>query len=224
MSRILIVEDESNLAITVRDWLIADRHTVDVANTGADARRFLDLHEYDVIVLDRHLPDAEGVDICREFRRNGGMAPIIMLTGKKLIDEKEEGFDAGADDYLTKPFQMKELSIRVSALMRRPRELSERTIKIGDLVLDSPAHCVLKDGKQMALLPKDFALLEFLMRHPNQVFSNEELLSRLWPSDTDVTVEAVRQSIKRIRSKIDQEGKPSIINNVQRLGYRISSD
>lgn len=224
MPRVLIVEDESNLAVMIRDWLIADQHEVDVANTGAEARQHFSAHEYDVIVLDRHLPDAEGADICREFRSKGGMTPIIMLTGKKLIDEKEEGFDAGADDYLTKPFQLKELSIRVSALMRRPRELLEQTIKVGDLVLNSQAHSLLKSGLQIALLPKDFLLLEFLMRHPNQVFSPEELLSRLWSSDQDVTIEAVRQSIKRIRSKIDPEGKSSIIDSIQRLGYRLNAD
>lgn len=223
MARILLVEDETNMSNLIVDWLTADRHLIDLAATGQDAQHLLKLNQYDAIILDWQLPDMEGIDICREFRQRGGVAPVLMLTGKSLLGEKEMGFNAGADDYLTKPFHMKELSMRVNALLRRPAAAPTKPITIGSITIDSIAHKVTKKGKDIALNPKDFALLEFLASHPSQLFSAEAIITRLGTSNKDISADAIRQSIKRIRERLDEEGQPSVISSVYGMGYRFES-
>lgn len=225
MAKILLVEDDMGLSRMVRDWLTFEHHLVETADNGRDGLDKLQFYQYDLVILDWELPEMTGIQICKEFRSRGGTTPVLMLTGKGTIGDKESGFEAGADDYLTKPFHMKELSMRLRALLRRSSTaLQTDELKFRDLALEPSGHRVTRGGKDLSLLPKEFALLEFLMRHPNQVFSAEALLSRVWASETDTTVDAVSTCIKRLRKKIDVEGQTSIIKTVHGVGYKLESE
>jgi DNA-binding response OmpR family regulator len=147
-----------------------------------------------------------------------------MLTGNRTIEEKEAGLNLGADDYLTKPFHMKELSARIKSVLRRSTNSLENVLKVADLVVDPEKHKVLKDGKEIHLVPTEFALLEFLMRHPGDVFSGETLLQRVWHSDSEATIEAVRTCIRRIRRKLDASEEDSVIETIARVGYRLRTN
>lgn len=223
MAKILLVEDDLGLSRMVRDWLTFEHHLVETAHNGSDGLDKLQFYQYDLVILDWELPGMHGPDIAREFRSKGGTTPILMLTGKGTIADKESGFEAGADDYLTKPFHMKELSMRLRALLRRTGALQGDKLTYRDLQLEPENHRVTREGKDLQLLPKEFALLEFFMRHPNQVFSAEALLSRVWASESETTVDAVSTCVKRLRKKVDVEGKPSILRTVHGVGYKLES-
>jgi DNA-binding response OmpR family regulator len=225
VAKILLVEDDMGLSRMVRDWLTFEHHLVETADNGRDGLDKLAFYQYDLVILDWELPEMTGIEICKEFRSRGGTTPVLMLTGKGTINDKESGYDAGADDYLTKPFHMKELSMRLRALLRRGgATLQNDTLKFRDLELEPGSHRVTRQGKDLQLLPKEFALLEFLMRHPNQVFSAEALLSRVWASETDTTVDAVSTCIKRLRKKVDVESQTSVIKTVHGVGYKLESE
>ncbi|HEY9784881.1 MAG TPA: response regulator transcription factor [Candidatus Obscuribacterales bacterium] len=221
MAKILLVEDDSEVADVVKDWLVDEHHVVDVVGSGAEALNRLRFDKYDVLVLDWGLPDLSGIEICKRFRSAGGQSPVLMLTGKSEISDKETGLDAGADDYLTKPFHPRELSARIRALLRRPAELKENVLKVGDIEVDPKGFRVTKAGQEVHLLPKEFALLEFLMRHPNQVFSPEALLDRVWSAESEASPDTVRVHITKLRSKLDSEGAPSLIRTLHRQGYKL---
>lgn len=213
------------LSRMVRDWLTFEHHLVETADNGRDGLDKLAFYQYDLVILDWELPEMTGIEICREFRSRGGTTPVLMLTGKGTINDKESGYEAGADDYLTKPFHMKELSLRLRALLRRGgATLQADQLKFRDLMLEPASHRVTREGKDLGLLPKEFALLEFFMRHPNQVFSAEALLSRVWASETDTTVDAVSTCIKRLRKKVDVDGQTSVIKTVHGVGYKLEAE
>lgn len=223
MTKLLLVEDDRDMATMISEWLTSQNFLIDVSHDGATANAYLKDDVYDCIILDWQLPDTTGVEILNRYRAGGGMTPIIMLTAKGSINDKETGFESGADDYLTKPFSLKELSARIRALLRRPAEIVSQVYKISDLVLDPVKHRVTKGGVEVRLLPRDFALLEFLMKHKDEVFSTDALLQRVWHSDSEATSDALRTAIKRIRKKIDtgdDEGA-SAIENIPRIGYRM---
>lgn len=224
MPKILVVEDDSGLLRMVRDWLVCEHHIVETADNGKSGLSMLVSGQYDVIVLDWELPEMSGIEIIHEYRKQGGVAPILLLTGKDSISEKESGLDSGADDYLTKPFHMKELSARLRALVRRNFLATSGVLRIKALELNPVSFTVTKGEQKIQLLPKEFALLEFMMRHPNQVFSAESLLDRVWSSESDASVDAITTCIKRIRKKIDTEGDSSIIRTVHGVGYKIESE
>lgn len=222
MAKILIVEDEADFSDPIRAFLTRDHHVVEVVENGLEALDRLRFYKYDVIIMDWMLPGMQGVDVCREFRASGGTTPILMLTAKTATGEKISGLDAGADDYLTKPFDIGEVSARVRALLRRPAALTGNVLKLGQIVLERNTHRVTKTGEEIQLLPKEFALLEFFMRHPNQVFSAEALLDRVWASDSEASPETIRTYIKRLRQKIDNKEGPSLIQTVHGVGYKFS--
>jgi two-component system, OmpR family, response regulator len=221
--KILLVEDDKDLALLVSEWLHAENYSLDIAHDGKEGYEFLRQGHYDVVILDWDLPRMSGLEICQKYRSNKGVSPILMLTGKSQISEKEQGLDAGADDYLAKPFHMRELSARLRALGRRPTTVVSNVLTVGNLELDAVKHRLSKDGADVHLLPKDFALLEFLMRHPDEIFSSEAILQRVWNLDTEATSDAVRTSVKRLRKKLDEsdDEDSSIIENVRRIGYRL---
>lgn len=223
MAKILLVEDDVDLASSLRMWLETERHMAEVAHDGNSALEFLKTFNYDIIVLDWEMPGLSGPEVCKSFRAQGGVTPIIMLTGRDKLTDKEVGFDAGADDYLTKPFHVKELSARIRALMRRPHALSGPVLTVGSLELDPLAHKVKRDGVEIDMLPTEFALLEFFMRHPGQLFSAEALLEHVWQAETESTIETVYTYIKRVRAKVDVDKKASIIKTVYGLGYRLEA-
>lgn len=165
-----------------------------------------------------------GVELVQKFRASGGKTPILMLTGRNSVPEKTEGLDAGADDYLTKPFDLNELSARLRALLRRPPEVAATVLKAGDLVLDPTSHEVLLCDKPVSLLPLEFSLLEFFMRHPNHVFSHNALVERVWKSESNATAEAVRTCVMALRKKITEKGKQSMIRTVHGTGYKFAPE
>jgi len=217
MAKILIVEDDESLAESVRRFLLFDQHSIEISHDGMQAYEKLRDTMYDVILLDWELPGMTGIDILKRYRQNGGSTPIIMLTGKSTVRDKESGLDTGADDYLAKPFDMKELGARVRALLRRPAQIATKVTAFGNLQLDTARHGVIKDGESIALVPKEYQMLEFFMRHPNQVFSADVLLNQIWSGDLDTTTDAVRTVLKRLRKKIDPEQK--LIRTVHGVGY-----
>ncbi len=222
MAKILVVEDDPVVANIIRDCLKTLQYLTEIASDATDAREFLRTRSYDLLVLDWELPGgATGVEICREVRKRGGAMPILMLTGKREIDDKEAGLDAGADDYLVKPFSTRELAARIRALLRRPAALVSTVLKVGDLEMDPTAHTVRRGQAELTMQPQEFALLEFLMRNPGQVFSAAALLERVWPSDKDVAPDVVTSRIAKLRAKIDQDGGKSLIVTVPRLGYKL---
>lgn len=223
MAKILLIEDDRALAAMIVDWLNTEQHVVETVENGDDGFDRISFYEYDLAIIDWELPYMSGVDILRNYRRKGGMMPVLMLTGKGTIDEKERGLDAGADDYLTKPFHVKELSARLRALLRRPPVAHKSTLSAFGIELDTISRTVIRGGVEIELVPKEFALLEFFMRHPNQVFSAEALLNRVWSSESEATVEALKSCIKRLRKKIDAEGEESILKNIHGVGYKLET-
>ena len=225
MAKILVVEDDRDLALSIKEFLSAQQISAELAFDGNAGYEYIRQGQFDVIVLDWDLPGMSGIDICRQYRASQGSTPILMLTGKGLIGDKEKGFDAGADDYLTKPFNMRELCYRVKALARRQGAALNLTLQFKDIELDPSAHKVWKAGKPVHLLPKDFALLEFFMRYPQEVLSSEAIVQRVWSFDSDVTAGAVRTSILRLRKKLDDsdDEDSSFIENVRKIGYRLRS-
>ena len=173
MAKILLVEDEVDLSDLVKEWLKTEKHVVELVENGEEAIDRLKFYKYDIVILDWVLPGKSGLQVCQEYRALGGTTPILFLTAKNMINEKEAGLDAGSDDYLTKPFDIKELSARIRALLRRPQVFSGSVVTLGPLELDTSSRKFLFNGQEQQLLPKEFALLEFLMKHPNTVFSSE---------------------------------------------------
>lgn len=221
LAKILVVEDDAALCRMIEDWLSLDHHNVELISEGLEAHDRLRFYEFDLVILDWNLPGKDGIEILKEFRRAGGMTPVLMLTGKGTIGDKETGFSAGTDDYLTKPFHGKELSARVKALLRRPRVFVSEELKAGDIVLDRGSYRVTKAGEELHLVPKEFTLLEFLMQNPNRVFSAEFLLNKIWATESDATVDALTTCVKRLRKKIDTAGAPSMIRTVYGVGYKL---
>lgn len=220
MAKILLVEDDREFAAMMSECLSYDHHSVEVVHTGNEGLERIRLCKFDVIVLDWALPGIEGIEICRQFRTHGGMTPIIMITGKSAITDVEAGLNSGADDYLRKPFNVRELSVRVRAVLRRSSNNPTNILQVGNIQLDSTNHMVTKNGDEIMLPPREFALLEFFMRHPGETFSSDELLARVWRSESEATYEAIRTCIKRIRSKLDGDNG-SIIETIPRVGYRL---
>ncbi|MBI2810413.1 MAG: response regulator transcription factor [Candidatus Melainabacteria bacterium] len=219
MAKILIVEDDKILCANLNEWLRMKNYTVEMVHSGDEAMEYLRSFEYDAIILDWSLPVLSGIEICRQYRAGGGSAPVLILTGKDTIQNKEEGFEAGADDYLTKPFHAQELVARVHALMRRPAAYKGATISIGGIVLDTTIRRVTRDGKEIHLQPTEFMLLEFFMRHPNRVFSSDEILDKVWSNEKDTANDTVRVHINKLRKKIDREGLPVLIRTIHGSGY-----
>jgi OmpR-family two-component system manganese-sensing response regulator len=223
MAKILLIEDDPDICDNVKDFLeTCDNHIVEVATDGTEGLNHLRFYPYDVIILDWDLPNRSGLELCNEFRKSGGNTPILFLTGKRQLMNKEAGFDAGADDYVTKPFQVRELAARIKALLRRPPSVFKADkLEYRHVRLDPASAIVTSNGEQVKLNAKEFLLLEFFLRHPGQLFTADALLDRVWKTETESTVEAITSTVKRIRKKIDIDGTDSIITTVHGLGYRL---
>jgi OmpR-family two-component system manganese-sensing response regulator len=219
MAKILVVEDDADVAATIKTFLLFEKHTIEMIANGTEAHEHLKAYPYDLIILDWHLPGMSGVDVCKEYRNRRGSTPILMLTGKNKIDEKEIGLNSGADDYLTKPFDLRELGARVRAILRRPQQMvsGNNVFSAGHISLDSGKHQATSNGAVVDLGPREFQLLEFLLRHPNQVCTHEALLNHVWSSQSEATEEALRTAMKRLRKKIDPDNL--VIKNLHGVGY-----
>ena len=222
MAKILVVEDDVFLVNKVKELLEAQGHSIDISTDGKDALEKLDYFQFDLLILDWQLPTMSGIEICKQYRGRGGKIPILMLTGRSNSAHKDEGLDTGADDYLTKPFDEVELRARIRALLRRPHTYTGTTLKIADISIELDTRLVLKGQKQISLVPLEYSLLEFLMRHEGQAFSLDALLDRVWKTGTEVSVDAVRTCVKTLRRKIGNPDGTSIIQTVHGIGYRAS--
>ncbi len=223
MAKILLVEDEQGLAGAIKTWLLDERHAVEIASTGKRAIEKLTSTKYDLILLDWLLPELSGIEVCRYYREQRGVTPVIMLTAKGSVIDKETGLDSGADDYITKPFHLRELSARIRALLRRPPKSQICNLKAGGLTLNPVSLTVTKNGQPVYLLPKEFALLEQLMRNQNEIMTVGALLDQVWGFETDISAETLRSNIKSLRRKIDTPEEPSLIVTVHGIGYRIEN-
>lgn len=222
MSKILLVEDDRSLALQVSDALKSEGHLVDVSGSAGETYALAALTTYDLIILDWELPDGTGLAICRQLRADKAKnVPVLFLTARAALADKEQGFIAGADDYLTKPFHLSELLLRVKALLRRPAIVQPRQIKVRDLILDLERRQVSREGVKLELFPKEYALLEFLIMHPNQIFSADQLLNRIWPTDSESSVETVRVTMMRVRQRLGEPGGKPLIVTLRNIGYRL---
>jgi DNA-binding response OmpR family regulator len=221
MARIFIIEDDANLANMICDFMEGENHVIHTCGNGREGLDILRRSSYDIILLDCNLPELSGIDLCSSFRDEGGTTPVIMITARGELADKELGYKAGVDDYLTKPFAIKELSLKIAAVLKRCGVRSEETLRIRDIEFSPGSASIKRNGKEIFLYRSDAALLEFLIRHPNQVFSPEALLEHVYSTHASYTPEAVRSSIKRIRQSVDSDPDRSIIRTIHRVGYRL---
>ena len=221
MAKIFLVDDNVALAKQIKAWLELSSNIVDVAINGEDALECLRYGHYDLVILDWELPGMSGVEVCRRYREDGGKTPIMMLSGKREVDEKTLALDMGADDYMVKDAHPKELEARVRALLRRPVEIKTDVLTCGDLELNLATHKVLKAGEEVKLLPKEFALLEFFMRNQKKAFLPETLLDRVWSSDQANMPDTVKVTVYRLRTKLNKIGKPVELRTVPGAGYML---
>jgi len=221
--RILVVEDEHKIANSIKKGLEQESYAVDVAFDGQEGFDLAVSEEYDLIVLDLLLPKMDGIEICSKLREKQINIPIIILTAKGQISDKVAGLDAGADDYLTKPFAFEELLARIRALTRRPKNNVGIKLSIRDLVLDTVTYQVRREGKLIQLTAREYALLEYLLRHANQVLKKEQIINHIWNYDADVLPNTVEVYIGYLRNKIDKSfpNKPQLIQTVRGFGYKI---
>jgi two-component system OmpR family response regulator len=220
--RVLIVEDEVKMASLVRRGLAEEGHAADIAGTGDDALWMAQAHPYDAIVLDVMLPGRSGFDTCRELRTAGVWAPVLMLTARDAVDDRVAGLDAGADDYLTKPFSFAELLARLRALVRRGGVERPTEVAVGDLRLDPASRRVRRGKTEIRLSPKEFALLETFMRRPGQVLSRLQLLEHAWDFAYENRSNVVDVYVRYLREKIDRPFGTSSLETVRGVGYRLS--
>ncbi len=219
--RILLVEDETKAADFIRRGLREEGYVVDVSPDGEGALEASRKHDYDLVVLDLMLPRMDGLDVCRTLRSRGLRVPILMLTARDSTDDKIDGLDSGADDYLTKPFQFAELLARIRALLRRSRGPGEQTLRAGDLILDPRRRSVSRGGRQIDLTTKEYALLEYMLRHPNQPLTRSRLLAHAWRQDEEVLTNIVDVYISRLRRKLEGESRKPLILTEHAVGYRL---
>lgn len=220
MAKILLVEDDLELTESLVSYLTLENYTVELVMTGEDAIQLLENFKYDVIVLDWGLPGITGVEVLRRFRSSGGHTPVIFLTGRDDVYSKEIGLDNGADDYLTKPFDVRELSARIRSLMRRPSGLLPTKISVGNLIIEPDTRKIYVDGSPVRLTNKEYSVLEYLVRHPNQIFGARALMQAVWPSDSESSEDTVRACVKNLRRKISV-GEECIVQTVPGSGYTV---
>ncbi|MCC6978972.1 MAG: response regulator transcription factor [Candidatus Melainabacteria bacterium] len=224
MAKILLVEDDADLGERIAQWLKHEHHTVELVGDGEAGSDYLAQLKYDLIILDWGLPKRSGVDVLRQFRDDGGTTPVLMLTGRGKTAEKEEGLDAGADDYLTKPFEIREMAARVRALLRRVPQFTTNSIKIGAVELNVGAHKISVGGNEVQFAPREFAMLEFLMKHVDQVVTTDALLERVWSSESSASSETIYTCVRAVRKKLKEAGAGDLIRTVHGVGYKVEGD
>ena len=220
--RILIVEDEHKIAGAIKQGLVQEKYAVDVEYDGDNGLGAALSQSYDVMIIDRMLPGIEGLEICKQVRASGIHTPILLLTAKDQIRDRVEGLNAGADDYLIKPFSFEELLARIRALMRRPHETAGNVIKVGDLSLDTVTYDVKRAGKSIRLSAKEFALLEYMMRESGRILSKDQIIAHVWDFDADILPNTVEVYIGYLRNKIDKPfTAQSLIHTLRGFGYKL---
>lgn len=220
MSHLLLIEDDAPYAEVVSGWLEQQNHMIDTVNSAEDGFELMKFKRYEVIILDWELPGISGADFLKLIRDEGTTTPVIMLTGRSSINDKEAGFEFGADDYLTKPFELRELQARIKALARRPSTYADAILKAHRLELAVESRTVTIDQKPVDLTAKEFVLLELFMKNPNRVYSHEAIIDYLWKFDEPATDVAVRIIVSRLRKKLTESGYCPL-RTIHGLGYKL---
>lgn len=219
--RILIVEDERRLSNIIKKGFVEDGFAVDQAFDGEEGQYLAEGEEYDLIVLDIMLPKMDGLELCRQLRKQNIKTPVLMLTAKSTIEDKVAGLDSGADDYITKPFSFVEFRSRVHALIRRSHQETSPVLKIENLEVDPLKHIVKRDEKTINLTPKEFAILELLLRHRGEVVSRTMIIEHVWDYNFDGMSNVVDVFVVALRKKIDSGSKKKLIQTIHGVGYKI---
>lgn len=221
--RILIVEDEHKIANSIKQGLEQEKYSVDVALDGQHGYDLAATEPYDVIILDRMLPVLDGIEITKRLRGQKVHTPILILTARGQTGDRVEGLDAGADDYLVKPFAFDELLARLRALTRRPRVTKSEILKVSNLTLDTKSYEVRRGKKQINLSVREFALLEYLMQHAGQILSKELIIDHVWDYEANILPNTIEVYIGYLRSKIDKQEKNKLIHTIRGFGYKIGN-
>ncbi|MGH3435898.1 MAG: response regulator transcription factor [Sciscionella sp.] len=219
--RVLVVEDELRMAALLRRGLEDEGYAVDVAGTGPDALWQATELEYDAVVLDVMLPGMDGLEVCRRLRAEDRWAPVLMLTARDAVDDRVRGLDAGADDYLPKPFSFVELAARLRALVRRGAADRPATLHVGELRLDPATHRAWRGSTELELSPKEFALLELFLRRPGEVLTRTRILEHVWDFAYDAASNVIDQYVSYLRRKIDKPFGTEQVETVRGVGYRL---
>lgn len=222
MAKILLVEDNIQMAEQIVNYLKFKKHYVELVSSVAEAFDYLSASTYSLVILDRGLPDLDGLFVCSLMRKQNNDTPVLVLTGRDSLADKLEGFNVGVDDYLTKPFHLKELLARIESLLRRASGKISTVLSAHDITLNQDSKVVSKAGHVVVLSRSEYQVLEFLLQHLDEAFSNEALLERLWPATSEATAQAVKATIKRLKTKIDPNGE--IILNSRGFGHLISTN
>ena len=217
--RILITEDETELADALARGLRQQGYAADIAYDGEEALVMAEVNNYDLIILDLNLPKIDGVEVCRRIRASGSPVGILMLTARSSLDDRVNGLDQGADDYLVKPFHFPELLARVRAILRREGQTRHPILRSGDLVLDPNAQKAFFRSAEVSLTTKEFAILSYLVRNVGRIVSQEELLEHVWNEDANMFTHTVKVHVKNIRKKLDAAGAHELISTVKGKGY-----
>ncbi len=217
--RVLVVEDEQKINRTVCQALREESYAVDPAYDGEEAEQLSEINDYDLIILDIMLPKRDGLQVCADIRRRGDTTPILMLTAKDAFEDRVQGLDSGADDYLVKPFHMGELMARVRALLRRDAPAKSTRLQVDSLVLDTSSHRVTRDDAPIELTSKEYAMLEYFMRHPGQVLTRTMISEHVWDDEFDSFSNIIDVYIRRLRRKIDDNALVKLLHTIRGSGY-----
>lgn len=220
--RLLLVEDEAKVAALVTRGLRAERFAVDVADNGRKGWEMASGYSYDLVILDLMLPELDGTELLRRLRRQNPAVPILILTAKDSTADKVIHFDAGADDYLTKPFAFAELMVRVKALLRRGPVSRESALRFADLELDRLTQQVRRGGRRIELTPKEYSLLEYFLTHPGRILSRTMIIEHVWDESFEGLTNIVDVYVRHLRAKVDEPFPVKLIRTVRGVGYRIS--
>jgi DNA-binding response OmpR family regulator len=223
MGKLLLVDDDVSYTEKLKDAMAPLGWSVELVHNGRDAMQLLENFQYEFVLLDWHLPDMTGIDICTKFRAGGGTAHVIFLTGRGGIDDKEAGFGAGGDDYLVKPFDARELLARMRAIQRRQTPSGRGKFLLGEIQFDPQLRTVSKGEEKIALSPTESSLLEHLCKNPDKYFSSAALFEAVWPSEVASSDEAVRTHMLVLRRKLKLVTSQELIKTVRRAGYYIES-
>ncbi len=222
--RLLVVEDEQKVASFLKRGLEEAGHVVDVVHTGAEGHYLASINSYDVLVIDCMLPDRDGRHVCRDLRAAGNSTPVLLLTAKDSTTDKILGFDSGADQYFTKPFDFGELLARIRALGRLTQPVPLRTLTVADLEIDPASRRVTRGGREVTLTTKEYLLLELLVRRAGQVITRTEIIQQLWDLQHDPMTNTVDVLIKHLRDKVDRDFEPKLLRTVRGVGYTVALD
>jgi DNA-binding response OmpR family regulator len=220
--RVLLVEDDTRIAHFVAKGLREQSYAVDVFATGEEALYQVAINTYDLVILDVMIPAPDGFAVCKELRRTGHRVPVLMLTARDAVEDRVEGLDCGADDYLTKPFEFRELLARLRALLRRPSALQSPTLSVADLAVDTAAQAVSRGGRFIALTAKEYALVEFLARNAGRVVGRAEIAEHVWDEEFDPFSNLIEVYVNRVRRKIDTKGFKPLLHTRRGAGYVLS--